>query len=131
MKQIVCKFLVASAAVAAIALASNSAMAESKVNVPFSFTVGHKKLPAGQYTILRGKANNTVTLTSQDSSFGYTWILAPGDPSPYSHAIVLKFDSANETHFLRSVQYGPQTTPRLDRDRDRQEHPRVDTVIGQ
>jgi hypothetical protein len=131
MNQIIRKFLVASAAVAAIALASNSAMAEAKLNVPFSFTVGHKTLPAGQYKVEKRGSNNIVTLTNQDSTIKYSWILAPGDPSPYSNAVVLKFDTANETHALRSIEYGPQSTTRLDRGRDRHEHPKVDTVIGQ
>jgi hypothetical protein len=131
MKQIIRKFLVASAAVAAIALASNSAMAESRVNVPFSFTVGHKTLPAGQYKVAKTLSPNVVTLTNQDSTFEYTWILAPGDPSPYSNSVILKFDAANETHALRSIQFGSQITHRLDRGCDRHEHPKVDTVIGQ
>ncbi len=131
MKQIIRKFLVASAAAAAIALASNSAMAESRVNVPFNFTIGHKTLPAGQYKVQASMSRNLVTLTSEETSSRYSFVLAPGDPSPTSQAVVLKFDTANETHALRTIQYGSQITPRLDRGHDRHEHPTVNTIVGQ
>lgn len=131
MKQIVRNFFLTSAAVAAIALTANSAMAESKVNVPFSFQVAGKTLPAGRYTIVPDSTNNFVTLKSDAAGTGLTWLLRPGSANPSDRSVVLRFDSTDQDHALRSIQYGPRTTPRLDNGKDRREHTHVDAVSGQ
>jgi hypothetical protein len=126
MKNILRKIVVASVAVAAIALASNSAMAASKVNVPFEFKVGSKTCPAGEYTVQPGLNRNVVVLASIDGSHSFTWLLQPGDASPLDKSVVLKFDEQANGSYLRSVQYGAMVTPRLDKGTNRLEHSNVE-----
>ena len=104
-------FVLAPAAMAAAALATNTAMAET-LKVPFTFTVDGKEFPAGLYSVQRQSSHNLVTLTSRDASQSFTWGVAPGDPAPTDTAVTLRF---SEAHALRSVQYGPLITPRLDK----------------
>jgi len=115
MRSILGKLILAPAILAAAAFAANSAMAESNVKVPFSFTAAGKVWPAGTYTIEKDMLAGTVTLKSAVSSESFTYLLGPGDPNPTDEHITLRFDSAGGTHALRSVQYGPQITAQLDR----------------
>jgi len=113
MRSILRKAILASAFGAAVALAGNSAMAATRVNVPFNFTVAGKTLPAGGYHLVHDPSSAFVTLRSLESNDSYTWLLTPG-PSEYDKKIALKFDDLNGTHVLQSVQYGSMVTPRLD-----------------
>jgi len=42
--------------------------------------------------------------------------------------VVLKFDGQGNNSWLRSVQYGPQVTPRLDKGTDSLEHAGLEPV---
>jgi hypothetical protein len=114
MGSILRNFVVAPAAMAAAALATNTAMAET-LKVPFTFTVNGKNFPAGIYLVKRQNSQNLVTLISKDASQSFTWVAAPGDPGPTDTAVTLRFSELGERHALRSVQYGPLITPRLDK----------------
>ena len=116
MRSILRKVILASAFGAAVALAGNSAMAATRVNVPFQFNVAGKTLPAGGYNIVRDATSAFVTLRSIESDDSYTWLLTPG-PAETSTKVALKFDDRNGTHVLQSVQYGSKITPRLDKTR--------------
>jgi hypothetical protein len=107
-------FVLAPAVLAAAALATNTAMAAT-VKVPFNFTVAGKNLPAGYYSVWREVSQNMVTLRSYETPQSFTWVLAPGDPAPTDSAVVLRFSVLGEAHALRSVQYGPLITFRLDK----------------
>ena len=107
--------LASAALVAAAVLATNSAMAETTLQVPFSFMVAGKICPAGHYTVKENAIGSYVTLTNEDSSRVFTWILGPGSPAFDASKVVLKFDVAGQTHLLRSVQVGSMTTPMLDK----------------
>jgi hypothetical protein len=107
--------LTSAALMAAAVLATNSAMAETTLNVPFSFMVAGKACPAGHYTVKENPIGTFVTLTNQDSSRVFTWILVPSSPDFKNGDVVLKFDVAGRTHLLRSVQVGPMTTSVLDK----------------
>jgi hypothetical protein len=107
--------LASAALMAAAVLATNSAMAETKLQVPFSFTVAGKICPAGHYTVKENTIGNYVTLSNEDSSRVFTWIIGPGSPDYDPSKVVLKFDVTGQTHLLRSVQIGSMTTPRLDK----------------
>jgi len=96
-------------------LAANSAMAAAKVNVPFSFTVAGKTLPAGNYHVIHDSTSSFVTLQNVDSAQSFTWLLSPGQPSPNSEKVTLRFDNQNDTHALQSIQFGSMVTPRLDK----------------
>jgi len=113
MRSILRKVILASAFGAAVALAGNSAMAATRVNVPFSFNVAGQTLPAGAYHLVHEPTSAFVTLRSIDTSESYTWLLTPG-PSEQSKKIALKFEDRNGTHVLESVQYCSKITPRLD-----------------
>jgi hypothetical protein len=113
MRSIIRKVILASAFGTAVSLAGNSAMAATRVNVPFNFSVAGKTLPAGGYHIVHDPRSAFVTLRSIESNESYTWLLTPG-PSEYDKKIALKFDDLNGTHVLQSVQYGSMVTPRLD-----------------
>ena len=114
MRSILRKVILASAFGAAVALAGNSAMAATRINVPFNFKVAGATLPAGAYHIVHDSNSAFVTLRSLESSESYTWLLTPG-PAEGSKKIALKFDDRNGTHVLESVQYGSQITPRIDK----------------
>ncbi|HZC43339.1 MAG TPA: hypothetical protein VE195_04135 [Acidobacteriaceae bacterium] len=114
--------LASAALMAAAVLATNSAMAETTLTVPFSFMVAGKQCPAGRYTVKENAIGSYVTLTNQDSSRVFTWIMGPGAPDYKSGEVVLKFDLSGQTHLLRSVAVGPMTTPKLDKDSGNSEY---------
>lgn len=115
MKSIFSKFVLAPAVLAAAALVTTSATAETNLKVPFNFTVGTKTLPAGNYAVLHDGSSNFVTLIRKGSSDIYTWTLGPGDPDPSDSKVSLKFDLVGDAHILQSIQYGSQVTARLDK----------------
>jgi hypothetical protein len=119
----------APAIMAAAALATNSAMAETILKVPFSFTVDGKNCPAGLYSVqLESIHGNLVTLKSKDVPQSFTWVVGPGDPAPGDTAVVLRFNELGETHALRSVQYGSQITSRLDKKPNKAEHAKTEQI---
>ena len=107
--------LASAALMAAAVLATNSAMAETTLTVPFSFMVAGKQCPAGRYTVKEDRRGSFVTLINQDSSRVFTWLLLPNTPDYKSGAVVLKFDVSGQTHLLRSVTIGAMKTLRLDK----------------
>jgi hypothetical protein len=113
MRSILRKVILASAFGVVAALAANSAMAETRVNVPFDFKVAGATLSAGTYQIVRDWTGAFVTLRSVNSKASYTWLLNPG-PSEESKKIALRFDDRSGIHVLQAVQYGSKITPRLD-----------------
>lgn len=115
MKSIFSKFVLAPVVLAAAALVTTSATAESTVKVPFNFTVGKKALPAGDYAVVHQTDSSFVTLIRRGSSDIYTWILGPGTPDPNDTKVALTFGKIGEAHVLQSVQYGSQITARLDK----------------
>jgi hypothetical protein len=98
----------------AAGLATNNATAQN-LKVPFSFNVAGKECPAGVYSVQRDGLGSLVTLRSNASGRSFTWIIAPGNPSPLATQVVLTFDEDGQTHTLRSVQYGSWVTSPLDR----------------
>jgi hypothetical protein len=105
--------LASAALVAAAALATNSAMADTTLRVPFSFTVAGKTCPPGRYSVKEDRADSYVILTN-DSSRAFVWILKPGEADYKADKVVLNFDVAGPNHMLRSVQVGSKTTRILD-----------------
>ena len=107
--------LASAALVAAAVLATNSAMADTTLKVPFSFTVAGKTCPPGRYSVKEGPSAGYVILTSEDSSRTFMWVLGPGSPDYAADKIVLKFDVAGQSHLLHSVEVGSMTTSVLDK----------------
>ena len=114
MRSILHKLFLASAVAATAALATSSALADTTVNVPFSFTVNGKVCPAGRYSIGRNESNGIVTLRNDDWKSNFAWITTPGDPSPYDGRVILRFDQDGGNYTLQSVQYRSLITARLD-----------------
>jgi len=98
---------------AAVAFTANTAMAETKINVPFNFTVGGHNCPAGQYTVRKDAQDDSVKLVGPAHSF--VWSIHPGDAKPDDNHVVLKFEGSGDDHVLRSIQYGPLVTSQLDK----------------
>ncbi len=107
--------VLASAALAAVALSTIPAMASTTktVTVPFSFTVDGKSLPAGEYLIQRDDTQHFVGLQSRDASHNFLWIASPS--ATKTDRVILKFNPQGETHSLESIQFGPLVTSRLNR----------------
>ncbi|HVU45402.1 MAG TPA: hypothetical protein VHD85_04700 [Terracidiphilus sp.] len=97
----------------AAAFTAHSAMAETKLDVPFNFTVDGKPCPAGQYTVRVDERANAVHMTG--AARGFTWLLVPDNSLSNNNRVILKFDEVGSQHILRSVQYHNQTTTRLDK----------------
>ena len=114
MRFMVSKFALAAIILTTAGLYSHTAKAETILNVPFDFTVAGKAMPAGLYTVEQDTYHNLVILRSKDGAKSFSWILLPGDPAPNEVHVALKFDQSGSARTLRSIQYGPRTTARLD-----------------
>jgi hypothetical protein len=112
--------VLAPAILAAAVLATNVAVAETTVKVPFSFSVAGKTMPAGFYTVQRDSTGSFVSLRGLDANHTFNWVLAPGEPAPTDSRIVLRFDTDGQSHELRSVQYAAGITSRIDKKTVRQ-----------
>jgi hypothetical protein len=99
---------------ATAALATNTALAETMVNVPFSFTVNGKNCPAGPYSVARDTISGVVTLKNDDWKRSFMWIASSGDSAPGDSRVILRFDEDGQAHTLQTVQYGALITHRLD-----------------
>ena len=115
MKSIFSKFVLAPAALAAVALVASSAMAETTLKVPFNFTANGKVLPAGYYTVTHDDTGSFVTLARKGSSDTLTYIVGPGATDPNDRKVSLTFDKVGEAKILQSIQYGTVATSRLDK----------------
>lgn len=124
-------FVLASAAIATAAMATLPAVAATSttLNVPFSFTVNGRSLPAGEYSVMRDDTGNFVRLTAKDASYSHMWVANPSAAN--TGHVVLKFDAENPAHALQSVQYGALVTSRLDRKSRKHEDITPQIVAGQ
>jgi hypothetical protein len=120
MKSILRNLALAPALMAAAALMTTSAMAETAIKVPFNFTVGGKVFPAGHYVVERDDSGSFVSLINRDVPVVASWVLTPGSPAPNENKIALKFDQVGNTHVLQSIQYGAMITSKLDKNLERE-----------
>ena len=116
---------------AAVALTSNSAKAETRLNVPFSFTVGGTVCPAGVYFVRSDARGSFVILSNYQSRQSFTWILGVGTVDPTGNTVALRFDTIGHDHALRSIQYGSMVTSRLDGKSADSWHASSVTALGQ
>jgi hypothetical protein len=131
MRTILGKMILAPVVMAAAALAANTAMAESRVNVPFNFTVGGKQCPAGAYSVIGDATHNRVILMSKNTPLSFTWLLSAGDAAPMDTKVALRFGEQGQNFTLQSVQYHSLTTHRLDKAPKHSEHANVRVVEGE
>jgi hypothetical protein len=125
--------VLASAAIAATAIATVPAQAATvgaaTLNVPFSFTVDGQSLPAGNYLVQRENNGNFIKFESENGAQTFNWVArATGDSKT---SVTLRFDERGQSHALQSIQYGPLTTPRLDRKVSARERESEQVVSGQ
>lgn len=130
MRSLAQKIFLASAITAMAALTTSSALAEMKVNVPFSFTANGKVCPAGEYSIGRYATQTIVTLRSEDGRGNFQWVLSSGDPAPNDTRVILRFDKVGDNYTLQSVQYHNLITARLDGKKHNSEAP-TRLIVGQ
>ncbi len=116
MRNMLRKLLLAPVVMAAAALATHPAMAQSAkvAQVPFNFVVNGHMWPAGRYVISRDANASLVHVASMKQGFQSMWTLAPGDPSPTDSRVLLTFDVQGATHTLHTVQYANMITNSLD-----------------
>jgi hypothetical protein len=106
--------VLATAALATAALTINTANAEAtKVNVPFSFKVAGKVLPAGEYSVERDNHGNFIKLQGKDPA--QLLIVVASAMAADSKLVSLKFDTQNNEHVLQTIQYGHLISSRLDK----------------
>lgn len=105
----------ASAVLAGAALATNTARAQVRLEVPFNFTAAGKACPAGAYWVEESALRATVTLRAVNAPRGFTFIIGPGEPGPIDSRVVLTFDDLGESHVLRTIQYRNLITAQLDK----------------
>lgn len=105
--------LLAPAVLAAAAFTSQSVMAASTLHVPFGFMASGQRCPAGDYLVRSGNLGTSVSLEGPDGKMFF--VAGPGKPHPQDQGVILSFDREAQTYLLRSVQYGPNITNRLDK----------------
>jgi hypothetical protein len=121
--------LAALIATAATTLAVQPARAEARVKVPFNFTIDGKLCPAGVYRVKSDAGDHAVTLVGRDSAKTFSWVVMPVTGSDDPNRVVLQFNQAGTEHTLRSIQYGAQSTSRLDKQQGASDETE-DTVRG-
>ncbi len=131
MRSILRSLVLAPVVLAAIVVTTTSAKAETRVNVPFTFTVDGKTCPAGKYIVVRDPSHNFVTLMGEKAHVGFNWILSPGTAPAKDSNLTLSFDKQDESYALESIQFGSLTTHRLDKQSKGPEHRTVVNVGGQ
>ncbi len=108
------KSVLAAVVITTGALGTHGVKAETPLNVPFSFTVAGQTMPAGIYTVQNDNLHNVVVFRNQAATKSFTYALRPGDPAPTESHVTLKFESAGDSHILRSIRVGSKETSRLD-----------------
>jgi len=110
-------FVLASAVMAAAAFTSIPAEAVASgattVNVPFSFTVHGKSLPAGEYRVQWDGLSNFVTLCGKDKDAVQSFIWYPSESATTDNHVTMKFVEDGRQQALQSIQYGTLATPKL------------------
>lgn len=117
MRNMLRNLFLAPVVMAAAALVTNPAMAQSSAKVaqvPFNFVVNGHMWPAGRYVITRNLDGNVVEVANLKEHFRSMWVLAPGSPSPMDARVLMTFDVQGRTHSLHTVQYAGLITNSLD-----------------
>jgi hypothetical protein len=107
--------VLASAALAAVALATIPAVAATSttLNVPFNFTVQGQSLPAGLYSVQQDYSGSILRLQSRDGSRSFSSIAIPSEKN--GDRAVLRFNTVGQTHVLESIRLGQLITPKLNK----------------
>ncbi len=108
------KSVLAAAVVLTTGALCTHAKAETTLNVPFSFSVSGKTMPAGVYLVKQDNLHNIVVLRTKDATKSFSYVLRPGSPTADNAHIALKFETAGDSHILRWIEVGSKMTSRLE-----------------
>lgn len=75
---------------------------ESRANVPFSFVVGNKLLPAGSYRIF-AERDNTIVIMNRDRAIGVLAMLDSSDRKPINDHPYIAFNKYGDHYFLSEI----------------------------
>jgi len=82
---------------------ANAGQIVNRVNVPFSFVVSGKTLPAGAYDIQRLERTSNVLVIHNLKTNTLTAIMTSMEASSAQSAAVLVFGEVGDQHYLRAV----------------------------
>ena len=89
-----------------VTLAAVSVYAQSdmrlNVNIPFEFTVGHKTLPAGEYTV-KYVAHTALMIQSADCTTSQIFFANPTGPGKRRYEASLVFNQYGDRYFLSTI----------------------------
>lgn len=108
------KSVLAAVVITTAGLGTCAAKAETPLNVPFSFTVAGKTMPAGLYLVNQDNFHNVVVLRTKDAKESFSYVLRPGSATSDNAHVALKFESAGDSHILRWIEVGSKMTSRLE-----------------
>jgi len=100
------------------ALCATTAFAanQTRLDVPFNFTIKNHSYQAGSYKIELERDKSSLKLSSATEPVqSLMWIVGPGNSEPGHTTVRLTFDVIGQDHILRTIQYGSLTTPNLDK----------------
>jgi len=88
-----------------LGVASVSAQSKRTLNIPFSFSVGHKTLPAGEYIVAprRSDSQNVWLLTTRDGSAKVVFTTGSARDSQTAEKVKLVFHKYDTQYFLAQV----------------------------
>jgi len=111
------RIMIRSVILATASLCATAAFAADRavVDIPFNFVSNGQTFPAGRYAATLDSNQNVLALSSMtDCKVSAHWIAGPAEFNPNNEKLTLKFDDLGDSHMLRSVQFGPRITSRLD-----------------
>ncbi|MBV8629291.1 MAG: hypothetical protein JOZ83_00090 [Silvibacterium sp.] len=111
------RFPLRSLVLTSAALLATAAFAADKavVNVPFNFESHGQAFPAGEYQVSLDKNANIITIRNMANPAQSTmWTASPAEYMPGSPVLRIKFDGADYTHEIHTVQISSRITSVLD-----------------
>jgi hypothetical protein len=114
-------------------LCASSAFAadHAKVTIAFNFETRGVSYPAGTYVATLDMNQSLLTLRNvQEPEESVQWLVSPADDKTIPVPLIMKFDDFEGTHLLRTVQFGPRITSRLDAPAKRHDAGSFVTAVG-
>jgi hypothetical protein len=103
------RFLIAFAAVVALASVSAYAQTSMRVSVPFEFTVGRTVLPAGEYIVQGNTSLGGASLQTAHAGPGAYALAVPAVRNNAQDQPTLVFNHYGSSYFLVSAWWGAST----------------------
>jgi hypothetical protein len=112
------KFNLRNLVLSSAALCATTAFAatQTRLDVPFDFTVKNHAYHAGSYRVEIDPSSSMLKLSNLDElSQQMIWIGTPAVNDSSEPKVRLTFDVVGAQHMLRTIQYGGVITPNLDK----------------